>query len=443
MSLHLDSPSDPIPDQKSPPARDMKAPKRRTRLRDLNDDTLWQVFYFLPAKGQDTLYDADGWMAETLKIYWLEVQHIAQRVSLNDVDRHFPRKKLETLVLTDSQTLNLCAWVKRCPNLIQLTVEDFHPHLFQFVPNIQCLSVEDRKFTVKEVSQLKQLTHLTCWKLKCDEPVAMPHMKSLNVHSLSYQILQLVPNLTHLSLILEEGHSQPPFCGSMLNPVADKLQFLRLSLGNIRATDNIVAAGNIRYEFPELRELVVLDVSHWNDYEVWLGWLREIVSRNNVKKFTTDSTIPSFDERLIKSLKNADVHLMLVDLKHRDNFLDCLYQLKELKNLTVIVDHVILADLQFTEYLELFSDEAVELMSCIKTLEIRYPKDWELEELEEIQTLFENSVKLIEMLTSTRSFDVVIKMMGRNVPLRRRLSEAIRNRRNTHPERFGKVRILR
>ena len=81
-------------------------PKKRTRLCDLNDDILWQLFKFIPAKGQDILHDTgNDWMKETFKLFWwTEAKHLTIcEARLNDCE--------------------IRKWVKRCPEIRSLYYE--------------------------------------------------------------------------------------------------------------------------------------------------------------------------------------------------------------------------------------------------------------------------------------------------------------------------------
>ena len=401
----------------------------RTKLRDLNDDILWQVFYFLPAKGQDRLYDADEWMAQTLKIYWSQVRHIIALSVYVKVDRYFQGKMLQTLVLTDGQTFNLYTWLKRCPNIIQLTVKDLSPELFETIPNIQCLTVKKGHFILEDVFRLKRLTHLTCERLERNISVEMPHIKSLDVNTLHHQILQLVPNLTHISFRID---NEVYLSGYMLNPVAGKLQFLELN--SYVGPRNFMAGGNVPYEFPELRELVVPHVADMSDEpsRVYMEWLCAIIQRNNAKKFTARNLIEN--ENLIHILKSVDDVYLEVDLM--DYFIGDLPLLKQLKNLTVIVEEVYRSQVE-----KLSSEVVIEHLANIKTLELRYPS---ATEYKTFQSIYESSVKFIEKLTSLKTVpQLLIKMMGRSDALYRKLSETVRSLKATHPERFSRVRVLK
>ena len=80
-------------------------------------------------------------------------------------------------------------------------------------------------------------------------------------------------------------------------------------------------------------------------------------------------------------------------------------------------------------------------LANIKTLELRYP---ELNVFIDVETLFKNSLKFIEKLTSLSSVpNLLIQLMDRNVTFNQKLSEAVRSRKLTHPERFAKVRVLK
>ena len=273
--------------------------RSQMRLHDLSVDCVFHVLAFIPADGLEALSQSDDRLKWMIELYWrTTVDHL--HVIGVKTDELYERSKQRTLYLPEGMNSSgLSVWLKRCPNIRQLTTRCFNAKLCKLVPTLRCLTVSG-SLRIRCLKQLEKLTHVRCYQLIADELTPLTTVRSLTVKCrLYHETVELVPNLTHLTA--EVVHEV--FKARGLNPLADKLQYLRLDYIFMR---DFADGDDVPVHFPALRSLHCrVKHSHAKVCE----WLSEILVRNKIHTFTCEGSIIT-DPNLMQSLNNVqEVHL--------------------------------------------------------------------------------------------------------------------------------------
>ena len=314
--------------------------KKETRLRDLNDDILWQVFGFMTAGALKVLSQADDCMKVTIEVYWkIGVEHLL--IEYHQQNEHNPQKKLQTMYLCEpSERDSVSFWLAKCSNIRQLTTACIDYRHLKLVPNLECLTGIVHVLPADVLTALRRLTHLKCAELKVYgrmEP--MQQLRSLSICSMTRRIAMLFPNLTRLSA--------SSFTPAAVNRLAPKLQHLEVEC-RFWPRYNY---DNCQTHFPSLKSLCVRNpITLRPSLRMWV---LKIIARNNVQDFECDEYM--FDENLIICL--LKVNHIRVKIRTRKYFLkhvvklfqffksvslsfsaSCACELKEFEDESVIVN---------------------------------------------------------------------------------------------------------
>ena len=169
----------------------MATQNEQTRLCDLNDDILWQVFKFIPVQGLDVLHEAsDDWMKETIELFWwTEVKHLTISEAQKDV-------------------CEIKKWVKRCPNIRTLYYD------------VDGVMLQNSCESMERLTKLEELTIDLRPKIRLKEPEYI-YARDLDyfIRNSMEQILPSLVSLNRLQFIFlnwtyfnEESYNRSPYC---------------------------------------------------------------------------------------------------------------------------------------------------------------------------------------------------------------------------------------